>query len=90
MFCANTKVLYLICTTELQTSPVMLWLPFCSENGMLNAYRTSFLEGGGGVIIISHINVRNSVKSLKNVNASYAYIYWLKYLYNWTVMLLKA
>ena len=41
---------YFLCTTELQTSPVTLWLPFCSENEMHNAYITSFVERGRGYL----------------------------------------
>ena len=45
---------------------------------------------GGGLLMISNITVKNSIKSLKICESQYANIYRLQYVYNWAVMLLKA
>ena len=54
---------------------LMLWLPFCNENEMLNAYRTTFFGKGEGTYDIKYKCKKFSKIPKKNVNASYAYIY---------------
>ena len=58
---------------------VIITLLQCKRNAQCIC---NFICGRGGVLIISHITVRNSVKSLLICEAQYANIYRMQYLYN--------
>ena len=73
----------LFCTTAIQTSPMMLWLPFCSENEILNAYRTSVLERGGGVTYDITYKCKKFSKIPKKLRMHHMRTFiWLKCLYD--------